>query len=162
MTSTPSTPERPSTVTVPIDVMEQIDRAIKFYASFETYLPPRIAGVLGGCERSGDIPVIVDRGRNAMDVLTQLIKLYPMVQTPQSESERSVLVKKVEAFATLPDNWDSYGSKKFPPRTILLAREIAAKLGPEWSAVPCADGPSVWLTRDNENDILEIRTSDDE
>ena len=68
---------------------------------------------------------------------------------------------KIEQFATLPANWDSYGARPFIPRTIELAQEIASRLGPEWVTVPCADGPSVWLTRNGEDDIIEIHSFDE-
>ncbi len=88
----------------PISVWEKIDAAIKFYASVETYLPPRTGGVAQGCPRSGPTPISQDRGRAASDVLTELVKLYPLASaaTALSSSAESKDVldaceKKVQA-----------------------------------------------------------------
>lgn len=67
-------------VVVPLSVMEKVDAAIKFYASMESYLPPRTGGVVQGCPRSGTPPIFVDRGKRASDVLMELVKLYPLVR----------------------------------------------------------------------------------
>lgn len=79
-------------VVVPLSVMEQIDAAIKFYASIETYLPPRTGGVAEGCPRSGMPPIQADRGNAASDVLMELVKLYPIVSpTPNRNDDKARL-----------------------------------------------------------------------
>lgn len=70
------------------------------------------------------------------------------------------LKRKVAAFATLRDNWDSYGGKAFPQQTIQLAMEIAGKLGDEWKVVPVADG-AIAFYRGDEEEIVEVRISHD-
>jgi len=76
-----------------------------------------------------------------------------------AREDSASLQAKIEKFRALKADWNSYGAEAFDPRTIDLALEIARKLGPEWKCVPCADGPSVWLYRGDEEEILEVRTS---
>ena len=86
-------------VVVPMEIMEAIDAAIKFYASYETYMPPRISGVTGGCQRAGEPPIEMDWGRGASAVLQDLIRLYPLSRVKASEAERALLDASKEARA---------------------------------------------------------------
>lgn len=72
-------------IEVPLELMDRLDRAIKFYASYENYLPPRISGVVEGCERAGQPPISLDHGKEALAVLPELVALYG-TQRPASDS----------------------------------------------------------------------------
>lgn len=79
--------------------------------------------------------------------------------TLSARGDNTGLMMQVETLRALVDNWDSYGAEHFDPRTIALAMQVASHLGEEWQCVPCADGPSVWLYRGDEEEIIEVRTS---
>jgi hypothetical protein len=98
----------------------------------------------------------VHHDAEALKIKREIIERY----TPRSATPRKALVEKVAKFADLPEGWNSYDAKAFSERTVLLAMEIAELLDDEWGTVPVADG-SIWFTRNNEDDIIEVRSNDE-
>lgn len=83
----------------------------------------------------------------------------PLVSSSTAPSTNTALADKVAGFAALKANWDSYGAEPFSEATIELAYGVALRLEPDWKAVPCADGPSVFFYRGDEEEVIEVRAN---
>lgn len=69
---------------------------------------------------------------------------------------KSDRAKRIEGFRQLFDHWDSYDAKRMPEETIQLALRVNAMLSDEWKVIPCAEGPSVWFFRGDEEEIIQV------
>jgi hypothetical protein len=102
-----------------------------------------------------------DAGRSYSEAeITKMVSairaLAPASATSPSNSTRA---RHIEGFRDLNANWDSYGAEKLTEQTIQLALRVSAMLGDEWKVIPCADGPSAWFFRGNEDEIIKVWAS---
>lgn len=63
---------------------------------------------------------------------------------------------RIRAYINLKNNWDSYGAHPFNPNTIRMALWLSAMLNDEWKVAPCADGPSVYFYRGDEDEQITV------
>jgi hypothetical protein len=69
-----------------------------------------------------------------------------------------MLAMKINSFAELKANWDSYGAEPFSPETIQLALQVSSGLHDGWFVVPCGDG-SIQFSRGDEEENISVWAS---
>lgn len=124
---------------------------------------------MSNCDRLTDDAQFVDclslapfdawTARDAIRLLTIAVRATHVAAAPEGEPSNAERDRHIEGFRDLNANWDSYGAEKLPEETIQLALRVSKTLTGEWKAIPCADGPSVWFYRGDEDEIIQVWAS---